>query len=60
LTRKKFKRVVKAGYNQRRKTLKNAMKPFELINENEIADLLALRAEQLSVDDFIKLTNHVR
>ena len=57
---KKFKRVVKAGYNQRRKTLKNAMKPFELINENEITDLLALRAEQLSVDDFIKLTNHVR
>lgn len=57
---KKFKRVVKAGYNQRRKTLKNAMKAFELINENEIADLLALRAEQLSVDDFINLTNHVR
>jgi 16S rRNA (adenine1518-N6/adenine1519-N6)-dimethyltransferase len=57
---KKFKRVVKAGYNQRRKTLKNAMKPFEIINGNEIIDLLALRAEQLSVDDFIKLTNHVR
>ena len=57
---KKFRRVVKAGYNQRRKTLKNAMKPFEIINGNEIADLLALRAEQLSVDDFIKLTNHVR
>ena len=57
---KKFKRVVKAGYNQRRKTLRNAMKPFEIINENEISDLLALRAEQLSVDDFIKLTNHVR
>ena len=57
---KKFKRVVKAGYNQRRKTLKNAMKPFEIINENEIADLLALRAEQLSVDDFITLTHHVR
>ena len=57
---KKFKRVVKAGYNQRRKTLRNAMKPFEILNENEIADLLALRAEQLSVDDFIKLTNHVR
>ena len=57
---RKFKRVVKAGYNQRRKTLKNAMKPFEIINGNEIIDLLALRAEQLSVDDFIKLTNHVR
>ena len=56
----KFKRVVKAGFNQRRKTLKNALKPFTLINESEIAYLLPLRAEQLSVDDFIKLTNHVR
>jgi 16S rRNA (adenine1518-N6/adenine1519-N6)-dimethyltransferase len=56
---RKFKRVVKAGYNQRRKTLKNAMKPFEIINGDEIIDLLVLRAEQLSVDDFIKLTNHV-
>ena len=55
----KFKRVVKAGFNQRRKTLRNALKPFNLINESEIADLLPLRAEQLSVDDFIKLTNHV-
>tara|TARA_B110000003_G_C16627544_1_gene525393 strand:- start:46 stop:798 length:753 start_codon:yes stop_codon:yes gene_type:complete len=55
----KFKIVVKAGFNQRRKTLRNALKPFTLINESEIADLLPLRAEQLSVDDFIKLTNHV-
>jgi len=55
----KFKRVVKAGFNQRRKTLKNALKPFTLINESEIAYLLPLRAEQLSVDDFIKLCNHV-
>ena len=56
----KFKRVVKAGFNQRRKTLRNALKLFVLINESEIANLLNLRAEQLSVDDFIKLTNHVR
>jgi 16S rRNA (adenine1518-N6/adenine1519-N6)-dimethyltransferase len=55
----KFKRVVKTGYNQRRKTLRNALKPFTLINEREIEHLLTLRAEQLSVDDFIKLTNHV-
>ena len=55
----KFKRVVKTGYNQRRKTLRNALKPFTLINESEIEHLLHLRAEQLSVDDFIKLTNHV-
>jgi len=56
----KFKRVVKTGFNQRRKTLRNALKPFTLINESEIVDLLPLRAEQLSVDDFIKLTEHVR
>ena len=55
----KFKRVVKAGFNQRRKTLRNALNPFTLINESEIGNLLTLRAEQLSVDDFIKLTNHV-
>ena len=55
----KFKRVVKTGFNQRRKTLRNALKPFNLINESEIEHLLPLRAEQLSIDDFIKLTNHV-
>ena len=56
---KKFKRVVKAGFKQKRKTLRNALKAFTLINESEIANLLPLRAEQLTVDDFIKLTNHV-
>tara|TARA_B100001250_G_scaffold142643_1_gene122041 strand:+ start:457 stop:1209 length:753 start_codon:yes stop_codon:yes gene_type:complete len=56
---KKFKRVVKLAFNQRRKTLRNALKPFALIHEKEIRELLTLRAEQLSVDDFIKLTNHV-
>ena len=55
----KFKRVVKAAFNQRRKTLRNALKPFTLENESELQDLLNLRAEQLSVDDFIKLTNRV-
>ena len=54
----KFKQVVKAGFNQRRKTLRNALKPFTLKDESELQDLLHLRAEQLSVDDFIKLTNH--
>ena len=56
----KFKKVVKTAFNQRRKTLRNALKALTLIHEKEIADLLNLRAEQLSVDDFIKLTNHVR
>ena len=55
----KFKRVVKAAFNQKRKTLRNSLKPLTLIKKQEIADLLTLRAEQLSVDDFIQLTNHV-
>jgi len=57
---KKFKRIIKATFNQRRKTLRNGLNPFTLINKKEIADLLHLRPEQLSVDDFIKITNHVR
>lgn len=57
---KKFKRIVKSSFSQRRKILRNALKPFSLINESEVANLLPLRAEQLSVDDFIKLTSHVR
>ena len=56
----KFRKIVKTTFNQRRKTARNALKPFELINKKEIADLLNLRAEQLSVGDFIKITNHVR
>ena len=56
----KFKRIVKTTFNQRRKTVRNALKPFKFINKEKITDLLILRAEQLSVSDFIKITNHVR
>jgi len=56
----KFKHVVKTAFNQRRKKLRNALKPLTLENPEEISDLLILRAEQLSVDDFIKITHHVR
>ncbi|MCQ2173573.1 MAG: 16S rRNA (adenine(1518)-N(6)/adenine(1519)-N(6))-dimethyltransferase RsmA [Bacteroidales bacterium] len=57
---KLFRQVVKMAFNQRRKTLRNALKP--LINEKGLAcGLLAnpvfdLRAEKLSVEDFIELT----
>ncbi len=51
---KKFFQVVKAGFGQRRKTLRNALKPIGLNFEH---DLLNKRAEQLSVEDFILLTN---
>lgn len=57
---KKFKHIVKTAFNQKRKTLKNALKSLNLIEDKEILDLLTLRAEQLSIDEFIKITQHVR
>ncbi|MCK4569653.1 MAG: 16S rRNA (adenine(1518)-N(6)/adenine(1519)-N(6))-dimethyltransferase RsmA [Bacteroidales bacterium] len=52
--------IVKAGFNQRRKTLRNALKPFLADKDtSEIEDLLPKRAEQLSVDEFIELTTHL-
>lgn len=58
---KLFKTVVKTAFNQRRKTLRNALKP--LITEKESASgiladpIFDLRAERLSVEDFVRLTN---
>ncbi|ASU32669.1 16S rRNA (adenine(1518)-N(6)/adenine(1519)-N(6))-dimethyltransferase RsmA [Mucilaginibacter xinganensis] len=56
---KLFWQVVKAGFNQRRKTLRNALS--SLINKEKMTEepLLDLRAERLSVDDFVKLTNMI-
>ena len=57
---KKFIRIVKAGYNQRRKTLRNALKSFSLNSNHEIDELLQKRAEQLDVKDFIIITKNVQ
>ena len=57
---KLFIRVVKSGYNQRRKTLRNALKTFSLNKNSETEKLLEKRAEQLDVEDFIILTKNVR
>lgn len=52
---KLFVRVVKAGFNQRRKTLRNSIRSaFRLKNED--CSYFSLRPEQLSVDQFIDLT----
>ena len=54
---KLFWQVVKAGFNQRRKTLSNALSGIiskEKQNNNEV---WTLRAERLSVKDFVELTN---
>lgn len=53
---KLFKSIVKSGFNQRRKTMRNSLKPFltDAIKDNEIFNK---RPEQLSVQQFIDLTN---
>lgn len=51
-----FAKVVKIGFNQRRKTLRNALRQLNMPLDNVPDRLLSLRAEQLSVDDFITLT----
>lgn len=54
-----FKHIVKSAFNQRRKMLRNTMKG--IINDKTFLDdpLFTKRPEQLSVQDFIKLTNKV-
>jgi 16S rRNA (adenine1518-N6/adenine1519-N6)-dimethyltransferase len=56
---KLFWKVVKAGFNQRRKTLRNALS--SLINKDKISNdpMLDLRAERLTVEDFVYLTNKI-
>jgi 16S rRNA (adenine1518-N6/adenine1519-N6)-dimethyltransferase len=56
---KLFWQVVKAGFNQRRKTLRNALS--SLINKEKMVEepLLDLRAERLSVADFVQLTRQI-
>ena len=56
---KLFWQIVKAGFNQRRKTLRNALS--SLINKEKMtgSKTLDLRAERLSVADFVRLTNEV-
>lgn len=59
INEKLFFTVVKLAFNQRRKTLRNALKSLN-IDEDKIEDnLLNLRAEQLSVDRFIELTSKI-
>ena len=52
-----FFKVVKAGFSTRRKMLRNALKSFNLSPELHEHYYMDKRAEQLSVQDFIILTN---
>ena len=55
-----FKTVVKTAFNQRRKTIRNSLKPLLGSAVNDLpAQYLSLRPEQLSVNDFQALTSAV-
>ena len=56
---KLFKRVVKEGFGKRRKTLRNALKGLNLPASLTDDGVFNLRAEQLSVNDFITLTKRI-
>ena len=51
-----FRKIVKQGFNNRRKTLRNALKILNLPAQISALELLDKRAEQLAVTDFISLT----
>ncbi|GHN03154.1 ribosomal RNA small subunit methyltransferase A [Cytophagales bacterium WSM2-2] len=51
-----FQKVVKQGFQNRRKTLRNALKPLNLPAQILSLPQMDLRAEQLSVEEFISLT----
>jgi 16S rRNA (adenine1518-N6/adenine1519-N6)-dimethyltransferase len=53
---KLFFRVVKTGFQQRRKTLRNSLKTFNLSDNLKPNAIFGQRPEQLSVAQFIELT----
>ncbi len=53
-----FFRIVKTGFNQRRKMLRNSLSAF--LGEKKAGHpLLSKRPEQLTVDDFANITNYI-
>jgi 16S rRNA (adenine1518-N6/adenine1519-N6)-dimethyltransferase len=54
-----FVQVVKQGFNNRRKTLRNALKNLNLSPEVSALEVFNKRAEQLSVQSFVDLTNAI-
>tara|TARA_B100000401_G_scaffold146504_1_gene97298 strand:- start:1247 stop:2014 length:768 start_codon:yes stop_codon:yes gene_type:complete len=52
----KLIKIVKIAFNQRRKTLRNALKSLTLLDDKMVKPFLSKRAEELSSEDYIKLT----
>ena len=55
-----FFKVVKAGFQQRRKTLRNSLKTFNLSDNLKANLIFGKRPEQLSVLEFIELTTLIQ
>lgn len=56
---KLFFAVVKMAFNQRRKTLRNSLKTYNLTDNLKEDSIFDLRPEQLSVEQFIDLTQKI-
>ncbi len=56
---KLFFNVVKTAFNQRRKTLRNSLKTYQLADNLKEDSIFDLRPEQLSVEQFIELTQKI-
>ena len=56
---KLFFRVVKTAFQQRRKTLRNSLKTFNLSDNLKANVIFDKRPEQLSVAAFTELTQHI-
>lgn len=56
---KLFFRVVKTAFNQRRKMLRSSLKSFNLSDKLREDAIFAKRPEQLSVEEFISLTQKI-
>lgn len=56
---KLFFKVVKTAFQQRRKTLRNSLKLFNLSDNLREDSIFAKRPEQLSVQEFINLTSKI-
>ena len=54
-----FFKIVKTAFNHRRKTLRNSLKVFNLSDNLREDSIFDLRPEQLSIDNFVKLTNMI-
>ncbi len=56
---KRFVQVVKQAFNQRRKTLRNALRGLNMNDQLLTSGILNKRAEQLSVAEFVDITNKI-